>query len=465
MSAGNNISEKQNKSIKYMIRFLGYTLITLLMSLYCFPFEFTFLPGINTKMMLAVAGVVFYLMYLARTRYNGLSKNMVVLSILAMLVSFWSFVSITVNNTSDTAYVTYIVSMWVWIGGAYTVLSVIRSLHGTASVILITNYLAAASVFQCLSALAIDLIPAVKAFSINYFNLGQEWLDSKEVDRIYGFGAALDPAGVRFALVLTLITGVLTHIAHTVYSRYLWAYIVSFIIIAVVGNMIARTTTVGIIVSAVIVAWHLIRDTRRRTGVARRSYRTFWSWTVILLCCVVACYYFYNISESFRENLRFGFEGFFSLVEKGTWQVQSNDKLMTMYVWPETTHTWLFGDGYFSNPYYTDPYFIGEYVNGYYMGTDVGYLRFIFYFGLPGLLLFSWFFIRTAKICGNISPDYRRLFMFILLVHFIVWLKVATDSLVVFALFLMLDPGEDSRYNERIRSTDRNRFLSFISAR
>lgn len=42
---------------------------------------------------------------------------------------------------------------------------------------------------------------------------------------------------------------------------------------------------------------------------------------------------------------------------------------------------------------------------------------------------------------------------------------MATDSLVVFALFLMLDPGEDSRYNERIRSTDRNRFLSFISAR
>lgn len=433
-----------------MVRLPAYIMIMimLLASLYCFPVTFTFLPGANSKMILAVAGLIVYLMKLARRPYNGLSKNMLLLSAIALLVSFWSLFSITINNTSDTAYVSYIVSMWTWIGGAYALISAIRALHGSASVVLLTNYLTAAAVFQCLSALAIDMIPAVRSFSYSYFDLGQEWLEDK-AERLYGFGAALDPAGIRFALILTMITGVLTKITRTRYARYIWLYIVSFIIIAVVGNMIARTTTTGLIVAAIIVAWHLVNDNRRRKGM-RLSYKAFWNWVIILLCGIIACYWLYHVSEPFRENLRFGFEGFFSLIENGTWEVQSNDKLMTMYVWPETTRTWLIGDGYFSNPYYSDPLYTGEYTEGYYMGTDVGYLRFIFYFGLAGLITFCCFFIRAGITCASISPDYRRLFYCLLLVHFIVWLKVSTDSFVIFAPLLMLDSGEDTAFNRRI---------------
>ena len=56
-----------------------------------------------------------------------------------------------------------------------------------------------------------------------------------------------------------------------------------------------------------------------------------------------------------------------------------------MYVFPDNLKTWLIGDGYFSNPYNIDPYFTGRFVGGYYMSTDVGYLRFIFYSGLVGI--------------------------------------------------------------------------------
>lgn len=62
-----------------------------------------------------------------------------------------------------------------------------------------------------------------------------------------------------------------------------------------------------------------------------------------------------------------------------------------MYVFPDNLKTWIIGDGYFSNPYNTDPFYIGTRSRGYYMGTDVGYLRFIFYFGLIGLSAFIAF--------------------------------------------------------------------------
>ena len=432
-----------------MIRLLTYVLIMLLTSMYCYPFEFTFLPGVNTKMMIAAAGLVIYLMHLARRRDTGLSRNMLTLMLIAALGSVWCYAATVINNTSDYEYASYFISMWVWVGGAYAVVEAIRARHGSASIVLITNYLTAAAVFQCLSALAIDNIPAVKTFSLMYFDLGQEWLES--VDRLYGFGASVDPAGIKFALILTLITGVLTHITHTSLRKYIWLYIVSYVIIYVVGNMIARTTTVGIMMSALMVGLHMVADNRKRRAAGlRRSYRTFLNWTLIAFCGFVVCVYFYQISEPFRENLRFAFEGFFSLYEKGSWDVASNNKLATMYVWPETLHTWLIGDGYLSNPYYTDPLYTGPLVEGYYMGTDVGYLRFIFYFGLPGLLIFSWFFIKAGQYCARISPDYKRLFFFLILANFIIWFKVATDCFVIIALFLMLDPGEDTAYNRRI---------------
>ncbi len=265
----------------------------------------------------------------------------------------------------------------------------------------------------------------------------------------------LDTAGVRFSAILVALTCVIIHVSHSKISRNIWIYIVSFIFISVVGNIIARTTTVGVGLSFIIMAIHIIRN-RAKSGIIRSS-KVFVRVLIVGTAGVLLCLYLYEYSEVFYENLRFGFEGFFSLVEKGTWEVASNDKLATMYVYPETWKTWLIGDGYFSNPYDIDPYYTGEYIEGYYMGTDVGYLRFIFYFGMTGLACFSWFFIAAGKMCMKLAPAYRTMFLFIIICNFVIWFKVSTDIFCVFALFLMLNPGEDDQFNKRILTTQGTR--------
>ena len=137
------------------------------------------------------------------------------------------------------------------------------------------------------------------------------------------------------------------------------------------------------------------------------------------------------------------FEGFFSLAETGEWEIDSNEKLKTMIVFPDNQKTWIIGDGYFSNPYYSDPLYVGPFVGGYYMGTDIGYLRFIFYFGLIGLVVFSYFLISVAIECIRILPNYKQLILFILLLGFIIWLKVATDVFLVFALLICIGNMQD----------------------
>ena len=77
------------------------------------------------------------------------------------------------------------------------------------------------------------------------------------------------------------------------------------------------------------------------------------------------------------------------------------------------------------------------------MATDVGYLRFIFYFGLIGLVAFMTFLNKAIAVCVKHSPQYRILFIAFLVINYLVWFKVATDIFLVFALFLCVSAQEN----------------------
>ena len=70
------------------------------------------------------------------------------------------------------------------------------------------------------------------------------------------------------------------------------------------------------------------------------------------------------------------------------------------------------------------------------MYTDVGYIRFIYYFGLPGLLVFIWLYVIAAHYGTKLCPGYGLMYFLLFTINMIVWVKVATDTFVVFALLL-----------------------------
>ncbi|MBQ4299595.1 MAG: hypothetical protein II763_04675, partial [Bacteroidales bacterium] len=140
---------------------------------------------------------------------------------------------------------------------------------------------------------------------------------------------------------------------------------------------------------------------------------------------------------AFRSNLRFGFEGFFSLAEKGYWETNSTNILKGMVVWPESIKTWAIGDGLFFNSQGTPDRF-GQLDTGFYKDTDIGYLRYIFYFGSIGLLLLTGVFARITATCFRTFDDDRWLFILILLVNMLGWVKVSSDIIMIFAPFFVL---------------------------
>lgn len=418
-----------------MAKILSVLFTGIVFSLYYFPFMFKALPGVNTKMMLAVVGLVILIIKMAMQKKAAVSKDIFLLSCMAAVVSLAGFISVTINDTPDFAYATYILSMWVWLSAAYAVCSLIYIVHGYIDVRLIANYLIAVCVVQCALAIIIDMNPVIQNFVDRYIEQGQDFLH--KVKRIYGIGANLDVAGSRFAVAITMITYILFSSKEHIKLKTIVLYICAFIIILTAGNMIARTTSVGIVTS---VLYLFIRPLTTEHLYHKNTKRILLTLVFLTSLFVPALVFLYNTDPTIHSNLRFAFEGFFNLAEQGEWSIASNERLMTMYVFPETLKTWIIGDGYFSNPRDTDPLFIGKEIGGYYMGTDVGYLRFIFYSGIIGLAAFSYFIIYSCRICMNNYTKDKALFLLLLAINFTVWFKVSTDIFLAFALFIAAIP-------------------------
>lgn len=420
-----------------MLKFIKLMLVGVVFSSFYFPFEFTFLPGYNTKKILAAIGCIIILYQCVKLGGVKLSKSILMTIVFSAVVSVIGIVSNIYNSTPDYVYATYIVSMLVWLSAAYTTCVIIKTVHGAINIKLIIDYLVAVCVAQCVLAQVIDSLPALKLFVDTYIEQGQEFMT--EVNRIYGIGASLDVAGSRFTVALILLVCLL-ETRQSADTRYDLVYIFAFVIIAVLGSIIARTTYVGAIVSLIYLLF------KRRLFAQSVSTRSIKVLINVVLCLAIAIPIFirlYNSGGSFQVMLRFAFEGFFNLAESGEWYVASNEKLMTMYVFPDNLKTWIIGDGYFNNPINVDPFYVGEITGGYYKGTDVGYLRFIFYFGLIGLLSFMLFFVKVTQYCIRVHCGYMWMFILLLMANFIIWFKVSTDIFLVFALFLCVGNMQD----------------------
>lgn len=426
-----------------MLKYLAILMTGVLTSFYFFPFEFAFLPGANTKMVMAGISLVVLGIQLAQKRNAVMNKDFFVLSLLACFVSLAGLIAVSYNETYDYTYATYIISMWVWLGGAYLTICCMRWVHNEVSVKLIAHYLIGVCVVQCLLALLIDSFEPFKDF-VNTYVASFDFVQFDQLNeggRLYGIGATLDVAGLRFSAVLVMIAYLCMQKEARTDNLKIVVYLIAFCIIAIVGNMMARTTTMGVGLSLVywMYAWYKDKECKR-----------VWIWAAIIVgLTFLVSSYLYQVNDSYKENIRFAFEGFFSLWEKGEWDVSSNDRLKNMFVFPDNTKTWLIGDGYIENPYNLDPYYIGPKFGGYYMATDVGYLRFIFYFGLIGLSFFLMFFGKATQICMRRFKGYGLLFLLILSVNLIGWVKVSTDIFLVFALFLCIDSNEKAEAEER----------------
>lgn len=405
-----------------MLRYLYILLVGLITSSYFFSFAFTFLPeSINTKLILAVLGVIHFILLGSIKRELIFSKGLLFSALIALVFSVQCLMSAELNFSEDFSYASYLFTFFVWIFAAYSVALLIYRLHGGFTIRHLTYYLAGASVFQCISALVIDNNKAVKDLVDSVVFQGADFLE--EIGRLYGVGASLDSAGVRFSVVLILIAFVIIYDTEVRNNwKALFYLISSFLIITVIGNMISRTTTTG----ALLGLFALFLSTGLLNFVIRaRSKKMIIILIASLLAFTFLFVYLYQTDPYYYDLLRYGFEGFFNWVETGEWTTGSTEKLnAVMWVWPTDLRTWMIGSGIF-----------GLFA----FSTDIGYCRFVLYCGVLGFSTFVFLFIYNTYLFAKNYPTYKFMFVTLFVLALVIWLKVATDIFLIFALFYWLD--------------------------
>ena len=428
-----------------MLQIIKILLTGIITDFYLFPLDLNLMgTTANTKMIMGAIGLFLFVYDNQGRKELVFHKDFLFVSLLAISVSVLSYFTMVIHHTSDNSLVTYCISFWVWVSAAYTLFRTIRLTHGKITIEIFGNYLISVAVAQCFIAYGMTLSPWFHSF-IDSFQVNMANFLKGTPGRLYGLSCALDSAGLRFAAILIITTFLFFNLPDDKTGQSV-LYALAFIIITTIGNMIARSTLVGVIWSVVLALFYLIKKGQMQTINGRKVA------LIISLFLVMAAggVLLYRMSYSFRLSMRFGFEGFFSLAETGRWNVNSNNILMRMIIWPETLSTWILGDGYLLSPN-DDPNFLGELIGGFYMGTDIGYLRYIFYFGLPGLILMITIFMSITYICiKRLDARYTILFLFLLLSNMTGWLKVSTDIMVIFAPFLVLALEQDKEKSQLI---------------
>lgn len=427
--------------LRYILMLIGVVVT----SCFFFPFQLSVLPAANSKMILAEVGLIMLGIQLFNHRDAQIDNGFLRLTAWSFVISFIAFMSTIINNTRDYTFASYFMSMWVWLGAAYAAVEMIKKIHGRISVELIVNYLLAVCVAQCCLALVFDSFTGAQFWHDKWFGEAAAYMGGTE-DRLHGIGCALDVAGFRFAAVLIMTSFIIMRRSLGDGStKQLIGYTLAILFIAVVGNMISRSTLIGLVIGVAYIILMIIKERRNR----QRLGPIFFTSIIIAIPVIGGLY---NNNEQFKDNFHFGFEGFFSIAETGEWETHSNNILKSMVVWPDNVETWLIGDGYLNNPLDKsldsyDPYYTGPSFGGYYMQTDIGYCRYIFYFGIFGLAAFIIFFIQNYLICSKRFPAYSFMFLLLVTLNFIEWCKVSTDIFLVFAPFLCISGKEEEEGN------------------
>ena len=151
-------------------------------------------------------------------------------------------------------------------------------------------------------------------------------------------------------------------------------------------------------------------------------------WFVIPLSVIGAGVFMYVFSEN-EDLVKWAFELFINFRDNGSFESDSTNQLAEMYIFPDTFKTWMVGDGRSLSKY-----------GGFYMGTDVGYFRSIYYWGIIGTVIYLVIQYKLCKLFvrnndSRITNTYI-LFFFVTLIVYMLKDFYSIEKLVI--LFVMV---------------------------
>ncbi|MGP5551143.1 hypothetical protein ACTXNE_10720 [Psychrobacter namhaensis] len=364
----------------------------LLIFLYLYPFSLSQFPALSSRTLLVALGfIILSLKTLSKLSNHMLrvNKGLVKIIVLCLAISFISLITVLTQNTDDFQFIKYPIIIFTGFLAAYFIIYFMK-LNSLTSELLFIKLIIYAIALQNIISLLTFFSPPFENFLYSLVSLTLDRasdMEKFEGRRIVGFSRSFFTAGIFNGVGLILIAYCASYFK--LRSKDFYTLILLYILLFLIGMMMARTTIIGAIFSIVM----LFLTRKNYHSFDKLSYKkTKFLLSLVFLPAILfgsAIVIFPKILDILNNLINFAFEMFINFSETGSFQTSSTRGMFEMYKFPESYKTWFIGDGYWFDPSGL----------GYYQFTDIGYSRLIYYFGLSGLLIYityQYLFIKQT---------------------------------------------------------------------
>lgn len=393
-----------------------------------FPIHFAFLPAyIHTRLIVAALGLFLWFLSVISNRRKYFSRSFITIFLISFLISFWSlFSTIIFNSAYDFTYVKLPITLAIIFFSAYTCITIIKIFDKQINFPLITKYF----IYTILLQSFIVLIQFYNSDIANFLTTIQRLAERRagiathhfeEGTRFIGFGLFFYTASLFYGTALILL-------ANNIKNRHLsstekFRRILLFLFIFLIGMGLSRSTIIGFISALLLLFISLNHHSINLNKILRVIVYTSTMSAVIALFLTMNSGFLHKF-EALYNN---AFDFIISYYNKG--QIESNSAQATMksFILPEDKKVYFFGTGIFSLFEST----------GNYNYSDVGYSRLLYYFGLPGMLMFFWLEIKLLKLAFY-RESLKPIFYAMLIILFVTNIKGITSLAVISTLFALI---------------------------
>lgn len=365
--------------------------------LYIYPLYIYGIP-LSTRVIYALLGfgMILYGRYLKLSLLNPL-KGLIPMFIISLFTGI-------INRTFDFSFAKYCVSVLIFFFAAfflYNILSPIFKKNQWLDLDFFIKLFIIVVTLQSIISILMFIVPNLTEILYAIFPIPEgekATVEGLAGLRLIGLGSYFFAAGIIHGLSLIFI--VYLYLKNKINKKWIVIYIFNFF----VGLLMARTTVIGFGISLLFMAiW-------KPLNIFYIKQKFKWGTLLIFLFIVALLGMLMVVSE---DILKWAFEFFYNYSSSGSFESGSTNELKEMYVFPTNFFTYILGDG---------KYNLSD--GGYYMSTDVGYLRLLYYGGIPMVISYYFFVYYVIKCITKYNSStidkylYNLLFLYILILNF-----------------------------------------------
>ncbi len=343
-----------------------------------------------------------------------------------LLMALFSVVGMIINGSPDSTFIYFPLQIIYLLILSFCIFRITQYYHKSINYYVITKYYIICLIIQSIIALIMFVNEPIRdfIFDLQGFELNERVIQMFLGVRLLGLGCFYFGGGIIYGLGLILL---IPFMLKSNNKYYILKLTLIYLYLFAVGCFFARTCMIGFAVSALLIASCLFKSQLRHH--ASTVISQFLTWTCLITLSLISIYLSSpKLQEDYGRIIDFGFEAFINLSENGELSTKSSDGLQEEHlkILPDDIKTYVIGDTQWMD---------GEH---YYKGTDVGYIRLLFFFGIGGIILFILYQYSVFSTLSHIyiNSILNKCFKFIFLYALLLLIKGFTDVASLMFLYL-----------------------------